>query len=168
MILDYIFANKSKFAGQKAIDLGCGEAEFHERLKTKEGFRIFSDVVSVDLVPNKEFVRVCDIADLPFKDEEFGCAVLCLALMGTNFGQFIQETSRVVKIGGHILIAEVSSRFTNENKFLENSKKTGLDLVLKRDLSSYFKFFVFKKRETVSKLEVDWGGVLKACVYKKR
>jgi ubiquinone/menaquinone biosynthesis C-methylase UbiE len=42
--------------------------------------------------------------------------------MGTNYGDFIQEASRVLKPGGKLFIAEPTSRIENINKFVEMMK----------------------------------------------
>lgn len=40
-------------------------------------------------------------------------AVFCLALMGTDYGSFLQEAARVLRSGGWLWIAEVRSRFVD-------------------------------------------------------
>ncbi len=41
-------------------------------------------------------------------------AVFCLALMGTDYGSFLEEAFRVLKPGGWLWIAEVRSRFADK------------------------------------------------------
>lgn len=40
-------------------------------------------------------------------------AVFCLALMGTDYGSFLEEAVRVLRPGGWLWIAEVRSRFAD-------------------------------------------------------
>lgn len=41
-----------------------------------------------------------DIANLPIKSEKIDIAIFCLALMGTNYLDFLLEASRCIKNGG--------------------------------------------------------------------
>lgn len=41
-------------------------------------------------------------------------AVFCLALMGTDYGSFLEEAARVLRAGGWLWIAEVRSRFADD------------------------------------------------------
>ena len=53
----------------------------------------------------------CNIANLPLSHVSVDAAVFCLALMGTDYGRFVEEADRVLKEGGRLWIAEVRSRF---------------------------------------------------------
>jgi len=59
---------------------------------------ILEKMHSFDLVSVKDFIEVADIKKLDFKDESVDCAVFCLALMGTNYIDFILEATRVLKV----------------------------------------------------------------------
>jgi ribosomal RNA-processing protein 8 len=89
-------------------DLGCGEA----RLAADAAQR---DVRSFDLVAANKRVIACDIAHVPLPDSSVDVAVFCLSLMGTNYGEFLAEARRIVVPGGWVLVAEVTSRFENQN-----------------------------------------------------
>lgn len=69
-------------------------------------------VVSYDLVGKADVVLAADIADLPLKDGCVDVAVFCLALMGTNWLDFVDEAWRVLRAkGGELWVAEIKSRF---------------------------------------------------------
>lgn len=53
---------------------------------------------SFDLVKANEFVEVCDIAEVPLRDQSIDIAVFCLSLMGSNFLAFIEEACRLTKL----------------------------------------------------------------------
>lgn len=75
-------------------DLGCGDAALANHFKTTKGIKIHS----FDLVKVNEFVEVCDMANVPLKDESVDVAVFCLSLMGTNFLGFLREACRYTKL----------------------------------------------------------------------
>ena len=84
-------------------DFGCGEARLAATIPHKTH--------SFDLVAANERITACDIASVPLEDSSVDVAVFCLALMGTDYFTFLTEARRVLKHGGLLLIAEVSSRF---------------------------------------------------------
>jgi len=90
-------------------DLGCGEARMAKELATrvkKMGLRI----LSFDLRAS-EFVQVADISALPLVDGRVDVAVFCLALMGTNWTDFVDEAWRVLRWRGELWVSEIKSRF---------------------------------------------------------
>lgn len=91
-------------AGLVVADLGCGEARLAAEVPQ-------TTVHSFDLVAVNERVVACDIAHTPLADSAVDVAVFCLSLMGTNYGDFMAEARRIVRPGGHVLVAEVASRF---------------------------------------------------------
>jgi len=48
---------------------------------------------------------------VPLKAGTVDIVVFCLALMGTNIGEFLKEANRLLKPNGILKIAEVRSRF---------------------------------------------------------
>lgn len=66
-------------------------------------------VHSFDLVSSAPGVIACNMADVPLEDGSVDVAVFSLALMGTDYGLFLQEARRVLKPKGWLWIAEVSS-----------------------------------------------------------
>jgi ribosomal RNA-processing protein 8 len=91
-------------------DLGCGDAGLStglEGIKKKLKIQVFS----YDLQSPSPLVTRADIADLPLKDGSIDVAIFCLALMGTNWIDFIEEAFRILRWKGELWIAEIKSRF---------------------------------------------------------
>ncbi|XP_052894114.1 ribosomal RNA-processing protein 8 [Anopheles moucheti] len=142
-------------------DFGCGEAKLAASVPHK--------VYSLDLVANNSSVIACDMAKTPLEGNFVNVVIFCLSLMGTNLADFFLEANRVLKDGGIMKIAEVSSRFENVNMFISNVKKCGFALENKDLKHSLFYFFNFKKERTVLKGSTNIKQFsLKPCLYKKR
>ena len=62
---------------------------------------------SFDLVAMVPGVVACNMAHVPLANESVDVAVFSLALMGTDYGSFIEEAARVLKPKGWLWIAEV-------------------------------------------------------------
>lgn len=92
----------------RIADLGCGEARIAREVPQKH-------VKSFDLVATNEKVIECDIASVPLPDSSVDVAVFCLSLMGTNYGDFIKEARRILVPKGLVLVAEVASRFEDQD-----------------------------------------------------
>jgi len=75
-------------------DLGCGDASLAKHFQKKKNIK----VRSFDLVKVNEFVEVCDMLNVPLKDESIDISIFCLSLMGTNFLGFIREACRYTKL----------------------------------------------------------------------
>lgn len=87
--------------------------------------------------------------------------------MGTNFGKFIEESNRVLKLNGYTIVTEISSRFTNKQNFIKKFQKLGYHLITQKEISNYFYFFVFQKKQE-NDISLSWEKELKPCIYKKR
>lgn len=61
-------------------------------------------VHSFDLVSKEDFITACDIASVPLADKSLDIAVYCLALMGTNWSEFIVESNRCLKLNGQLWV----------------------------------------------------------------
>lgn len=141
--------------------MGCGDARLSKSVAQK--------VYSLDLVAGAEGVIECDMAKTPLKSNSVNVVVYCLSLMGTNLKDFFLETNRILKIGGTVKIAEVSSRFENVNKFIDSAAKCGFELISKDLSHNLFYFINLKKSHDVNafnKKIADFS--LKPCLYKKR
>ena len=100
-------------------------------------------------------------------------AVFCLALMGTDYPSFLREACRVLKPSGILWIAEVRSRFVNEDHedfspFQAGLEKLGFKL-LKQDAANKM-FIVFELQrndKVVERTDILWPS-LKPCLYKRR
>eukprot|EP00124_Ichthyophonus_hoferi_P004352 Ihof_evm2s468 gene=Ihof_evmTU2s468 len=102
-------------------DFGCGEAKIGATARQK--------VHSFDLVAANDTVTACDIAHVPLPKASLDVAVYCLALMGTNYIDFLRESHRVLKPKGILKIAEVSSRIPDPARFASILTTLGFDHV---------------------------------------
>ncbi|TKY63194.1 Ribosomal RNA-processing protein 8 [Spatholobus suberectus] len=148
-------------------DFGCGEALIAKSVKNK--------VFSLDLVSNDPNVIACDMANAPLVSSSVDVAIFCLSLMGTNYQSYLEESYRVLKPGGWLLIAEVKSRFdpntrgADPEKFSNAVSELGFKSV-KQDFSNkmFILFYFTKKEKQISKRkEIEWP-MLKPCLYKRR
>ncbi|KAG5999901.1 hypothetical protein E4U21_006153 [Claviceps maximensis] len=103
-------------------DLGCGDARLAASLK-KESSKLRLDIKSFDLQSPSPLVTKADIANLPLEDGSVNVAIFCLALMGTNWIDFIEEAYRILHWKGELWIAEIKSRFgpARKNAVVEHS-----------------------------------------------
>lgn len=93
-------------------DLGCGDAQLATDLTgDKTAKKCGLKLLSYDLQSNSPHVTKADIAKLPLADGSVDVAIFCLALMGTNWIDFIEEAYRVLHWKGELWIAEIKSRF---------------------------------------------------------
>ncbi|EKD19738.1 uncharacterized protein L3040_001915 [Drepanopeziza brunnea f. sp. 'multigermtubi'] len=91
-------------------DLGCGDAALSTKLQPHlKNLKI--KIHSFDLQAPSPLVTKADIANLPLKDGTIDIAIFCLALMGTNWVDFIEEAYRILRWKGELWIAEIKSRF---------------------------------------------------------
>lgn len=91
-------------------DLGCGDAQLAQSLVVDRG-RLQVVVKSFDLQAPNKFITKADIANLPLEDGSVNIAIFCLALMGTNWVDFIEEAYRILHWKGELWVAEIKSRF---------------------------------------------------------
>ncbi|NXI45800.1 RRP8 protein, partial [Galbula dea] len=140
-------------------DMGCGDCKIAKSIRNK--------VHCFDLVPLSPQVTVCDMAKVPLVAESIDIAVFCLALMGTNLREILEEANRVLKAGGTLLVAEVASRFEDVRTFLKAMAQLGFKSVSK-DLSSTF-FFLLEFTKTGPPRPGPAPALrLRPCLYKKR
>jgi ribosomal RNA-processing protein 8 len=95
-------------------DLGCGTASLSYSLQSHLK-PLQLTVHSFDLArptgPSGPLVTVADICALPLPDNAVDIAIFCLALMGTNWLEFIDEAFRILRWKGELWISEIKSRF---------------------------------------------------------
>lgn len=101
-------------------DMGCGEAQFALDVQTflkqkSKGKKLDIDVHSFDLKKANNRITVADIRNVPLEDNSCTVAIFCLALMGTNFLDFIKEAYRILAPNGELWIAEIKSRFGDKD-----------------------------------------------------
>ncbi|KAI8533607.1 hypothetical protein RHMOL_Rhmol10G0022800 [Rhododendron molle] len=144
-----------------------GDARLARNVKNK--------VFSFDLVSQDPSVIACDMSNTPLDTSSIDVAVFCLSLMGTNFASYLREAHRVLKKYGWLLIAEVKSRFDQNNGGADPDRfsKAICDLgfaSVSKDLSNkMFILLYFKKKEKQNSKngEIVWPE-LKPCLYKRR
>ncbi|KAJ9165327.1 Ribosomal RNA-processing protein 8 [Coniochaeta hoffmannii] len=97
-------------------DLGCGDAKLGAALQP-QARKLNLDVRSFDLQTNgNPMIMAADMADLPLADGSVDVAIFCLALMGTNWVDFVEEAYRVLRWKGELWVAEIKSRFAAPGK----------------------------------------------------
>ncbi|XP_069131520.1 uncharacterized protein [Argopecten irradians] len=139
-------------------DFGCGDAAIARKLPNK--------VHSFDLVAINKYVTACDMAKVPLKKETVDVAVFCLSLMGRNLPDYLKEASRVLKPGGSLKVAEVTSRIRNLVHFKKTMEKFGFRLVNEDTTNKMFCLFDFKKSKPSKNIPSEFH--LEPCIYKRR
>ncbi|KAF1570649.1 UNVERIFIED_CONTAM: Ribosomal RNA-processing protein 8, partial [Eudyptes pachyrhynchus] len=140
-------------------DFGCGDCKIASSVKNK--------VHSFDLVPLSPLVTVCDMAKVPLAAESVDVAVFCLALMGTNLQEILEEANRVLKQGGTLMVAEVASRFEDIRAFVNAMTQLGFKSVSKDLSSAFFHLLEFAKTGAPRRRPAP-GLRLRPCLYKRR
>lgn len=143
-------------------DFGCGDCRLASSIR--------NPVHCFDLASLDPRVTVCDMAQVPLEDESVDVAVFCLSLMGTNIRDFLEEANRVLKPGGLLKVAEVSSRFEDVRTFLGAVTKLGFKVMSKDLTNSHFFLFDFEKTgppRVGPKAQLS-GLKLQPCLYKRR
>lgn len=204
----------SSEGGQTVVaDFGCGDAKLGKMLmelngptnslhglnKGKNGrkkkrsnskhIECAYKVHSFDLVANgNPLITPCDMSNVPLEEGVADIGVFCLALMGTNIGDFIREAHRVLRQDGVLMIAEVRSRFeatadgegdsngkkkskrgndTLLNEFLETMEELGFSCAHKDRSSKMFILMEFVK--IPGKIpSASAAFTAKPCIYKRR
>ncbi|KAI2469964.1 methyltransferase-domain-containing protein [Annulohypoxylon bovei var. microspora] len=96
-------------------DLGCGDAKLAEALQSSLK-KLRLSVLSYDLQSPSALVTKADVANLPLPDGGVDVVVFCLALMGTNWLDFVEEAYRILHWKGELWVAEIKSRFGQVGK----------------------------------------------------
>ncbi|KAI9025774.1 methyltransferase-domain-containing protein [Phycomyces nitens] len=126
-------------AGTVVADLGCGDAKIGHVLTEQK-------VLSFDLIAKNDKVIACDISKLPLPANFVDVVVFSLSLMGTNYLDFLKEAYRVLKVGGELKIAEVVSRFSDVDSFIDLLENLGFEFIGKEDDNKMFVMMYFNKR----------------------
>eukprot|EP00002_Diphylleia_rotans_P033606 TRINITY_DN7162_c0_g1_i1.p1 TRINITY_DN7162_c0_g1~~TRINITY_DN7162_c0_g1_i1.p1 ORF type:complete len:486 (-),score=151.87 TRINITY_DN7162_c0_g1_i1:17-1474(-) len=163
--LDIMIEEVKKTPKKVIADFGCGEAKLAQSVKNK--------VHSFDLVASNEYITACDMANVPLENEAVDVAIFCLSLMGTNYGDFIREAHRVLKPSGRLLVAEVTSRIPDAEKFKSLITSVGFQPISQKSQNGFFTFFEFTKCTDTAqlippKLRLNASSILLPCLYKRR
>lgn len=175
---------KAKPAALVVADFGCGDAQIAAEAKQK--------VHSFDLVATVPGVTACNMASTPLEDTSVDVAIFCLALMGTDYGAFLQEAHRLLKSKGWLWICEVRSRFAGQRDpaspgeepdaqngsavastswimlaFTKALQRLGFRLVQRKVINKMFVVFELQKTTPKGEGPAEWPH-LKGCVYRKR
>ncbi|XP_042316189.1 ribosomal RNA-processing protein 8 [Sceloporus undulatus] len=152
---------RNRPASLVVADFGCGDCTLARNLRNR--------VHCFDLVALDPRVTVCDMAQVPLEGESVDVAVFCLALMGTNVQEVLAEASRVLRMGGTLLVAEVASRFPDIRAFVGALARLGFALRSKDLSGSHFYTFEFAKVGPLpAKTKPLPGLALRPCLYKRR
>ncbi|KAI9671026.1 MAG: negative regulator of the PHO system [Alyxoria varia] len=101
----------------KIADMGCGDAQLARSLQRRLAkAKTKIEVLSFDLHSSNPNVTKADIGNLPLRSESMDVGILCMALMGTNWPEFIEEAWRVLHWKGELWVAEIKSRFAKPKK----------------------------------------------------
>ncbi|KAJ2958688.1 hypothetical protein NQZ79_g5710 [Umbelopsis isabellina] len=142
-------------------DFGCGDAKIAHTLTKHK-------VLSFDLVAKNDKVVACDIAKLPLPDGLVDVAIFCLSLMGTNYVDFVREAHRVLKEGGELKVAEVISRFSDVDAFIQLMEELGFEFMDKDDSNKMFILLDFVKKPEYGTLDVEDSEVMKGLNKKQK
>lgn len=133
-----------------------------------------SKVHSFDIVSKHPDIVAANMEHLPLEDSCCDCAVFSLSLMATNLKDIILEANRICKMGGRLIIAEVTSRFEDESldQFITKLEQFGFSKCSHHYLppNQYFVGLIAVKRKDVSQLNTKElpNLTLKPCEYKPR
>ena len=108
--LDSIIARLQSLTTPHTIaDMGCGDARIATTLALATHTPRHT-VHSFDLVPASPLVTPANIAHTPLPSRSVDVLVYCLSLMPTDYAAVLGEGMRVLRAGGEMVVAEVSSR----------------------------------------------------------
>jgi SAM-dependent methyltransferase len=121
-VLDAPMLERAQLSGAKhVLDVGCGEGRFCRMLATRglstAGIDPAESLIrqARRLHPDGDY-RTAQAEQLPFEDETFDLVVAYLSLIDIrDVRQAIDEMNRVLRPGGHLLIANLNSFYSASN-----------------------------------------------------
>ncbi|GAA5897849.1 hypothetical protein JCM8208_003174 [Rhodotorula glutinis] len=139
-------------------------------------------VASFDLLSQSSYVVEAECSSVPLPGGDAGgeivdAVVCCLSLMGTDWIRMVREAKRVLKDGGVLKIAEVTSRFTSVDEFVKLVNALGFSLSHKDDSNTHFLLLDFTKKSgadavenanTAAERTRKASTLLNPCIYKRR
>lgn len=133
-------------------DLGCGDAHLASSLYS-DLRKLKLKILSYDLAAPSPLITQADIKNLPLKDGSVDIAVFCLALMGTNWIEFVEEAWRVLRWKGELWVAEIKSRFGRVSKGVKGRVEHSVGNRVKGKVDK-------KKRKTEEELKDEEAAVV--------
>ncbi|KAI1007741.1 hypothetical protein K3495_g478 [Podosphaera aphanis] len=133
-------------------DLGCGDAALSAALQPHL-VKLKLKVLSFDLQSASKLVTKADIAHLPLADSSIDVAIFCLALMGTNWIDFIEEAYRILRWKGELWVAEIKSRFGRVDK--SQTKVVEHSVGNRKRLTAELKRKEEQNNDAIAEIEVD-------------
>ena len=149
-------------------DIGCGQLPL---LKINLDL---SNIYSFDIISKHPDVIAANMEHIPLNNKSCDCVVFSLSLMATNLNDIILEANRICKVGGHLIIAEVVSRFEKEsiNNFMKKLENFGFKQYFQEFLppNQYFVGLIATKLKDKSHLNIKKlpNLTLQPCEYKPR
>lgn len=135
-------------------DLGCGDARLAQTLtESKEVTKLNLKIHSFDLQSPSQYVTKADVANLPLADGSVDVAIFCLALMGTNWIDFIEEAYRILHWKGELWIAEIKSRFGRVGG--DGAKKGGAGKPVEHAVGNKRKLAALQKKQKIEAQNKD-------------
>jgi hypothetical protein len=119
-------------------DFGCGEALLAAALSDRH------EVHSFDHVAVNPSVLACDLASVPLADGSLDVAVFCLALMGSNFTDYIREAHRCLRVDERLHLWEPTSYFDDLAKFTWGLERLGFHVLKPETHGDFTKIHAIK------------------------
>jgi SAM-dependent methyltransferase len=113
-VIQYLETKKNKRI-KKVADLGCGLARIYKYFQNKNHKFTF---VNIDHFIPEDQSSYCiqgNIKNTELEDEDVDYSVLCLALWGSDYKEYLTEIHRILDIQGELIIVEPSSRWIKED-----------------------------------------------------
>ena len=120
-IINYLETKSNKKL--KILDLGCGRNLIKDHFKDN----IKMDIIGYDYVSFNESIE-CDISNLPDNDESIDICIFSQSLMGYNWKEYINESIRVLRFNGEIIISESVERYEIIKEYINK-----MELHIKKD-----------------------------------
>jgi superfamily II DNA or RNA helicase len=98
----------------KILDLGCGRNLIKQHFIQNNKF----DITGYDYVSFNTSIK-CDVSNLPDEDETIDICIFSQSLMGSNWKEYINESIRVLRYNGEMIISESIERYDIIKKYIE-------------------------------------------------
>ena len=130
-VIQYLETKKNKRI-KKVADLGCGLARIYKHFQNKNHKFIFTNIDHYIPLEQSSYCIQGNIKNTELEDEDVDYAVLCLALWGCDYKEYLTEIHRILDIQGELIIVEPSSRWIKEDE-QTGERINELTLLLKKN-----------------------------------